>query len=73
MDSFLEYPNQLSTTEVLLLSIQSSSTGPKNLELLYDLVQLTLPGQMVKLKHRTNISLDNGETFLTMPETIGLH
>ena len=59
--------------ELLLLSIQSSSTGPKNLELLYDLVQLIHPEQMVKIKPRTNIVLDTGETFLTMLETIGLH
>ena len=58
--------------EVLLLSIQSSSTGPNNLELPYDLVQLIHPGQIVKLKPRTNILLDTGETFLMMPEKTGL-
>ena len=31
------------------------------------------PGQMAKLKPKTNILLDTGEVFLMMPETIGLH
>ena len=45
----------------------------KNLELLQDIVQLIQPGQMVKLKCRTKILLDNGEALLMMPETTGLH
>ena len=59
--------------EVLLLSIQSSSIGPNNLELLKDPVQLTHPGQKVKLKPRTNILFDTGGTFSMMRETNGLH
>ena len=43
------------------------------MELLKDPLQLTHPGQMVKLKPRTNILFDTGGTFLTMLETIGLH
>ena len=70
---FLKSRNQSTMIEVLLLSIQCSSTVPKNLELLEDLVQLIHPGQMVKLEPRTNILLDIGKTFLMMPEQTGLH
>ena len=70
---FLESRSWSSLTEALLLSTQSSSIGPKNLELLYDLVQLIHPGRMVKLKHRTSTLLDTEGTFLTMPEITGLH
>ena len=60
-------------TEELPSLIRKSSTGPKNLGLLLDLVRLIQPGQMVKLKPKTNISHDTGETSLTMPEITGLH
>ena len=56
-----------------VLSIPCLSNRPKNLEILYDLVQLIHPGQMLKLKPRINILLDTGEAFLTMPEITGLH
>ena len=68
----LESHNPSSTIEVLLLSIQSSSTGLRSLGLHCDLVQLIRPGQMAKSKPRTSILLDTGEILLMMPEITGL-
>ena len=59
--------------EALPFLIQNSSTGPKNLELSKDLVQLIHPRQIVKLKPRTTIFLGTGEFLSTMLETTGLH
>ena len=59
--------------EALPLLTPNSSNGPKNLELLRDLVQLIHPGQMLKLKPRTSILPDIREILLTMLETTGLH
>ena len=69
----LEFHNQSSTIEALLLLLQNSSTEPRNLELLQDLVQLIRARETIKLKPRTSILPGIGEIFLMKPETIGLH